>query len=65
SGAAEVELEDRVAVLRAVEWFEAGMDFADALHVASKGPSADFVTFDRGLASSSRKAGAKGVVRIG
>jgi predicted nucleic-acid-binding protein len=65
SGAAEVELEDRVAVLRAVEWFEAGMDFADALHVASKAPGADFVTFDRGLAAASRKAGVKGVVRIG
>jgi len=65
SGAAEVELEDRAAVLRAIEGFEAGMDFADALHVASKGPAADFVTFDRGLAAASRKAGVKGVVRIG
>ncbi len=65
SVAAEVELEDRAAVLRAFGWYEAGMDFADALHVASKGPAAEFVTFDRGLAAASRKAGLRGVVRIG
>jgi predicted nucleic-acid-binding protein len=65
AGAAEVELEDRVTVLRAIEGFRAGMDFADALHVASRGPAADFVTFDRDLASAARKAGVEGVVRIG
>ncbi len=65
AGAAEVELEDRTAVLQAIAWFEAGMDFADALHVASKGAAAEFVTFDRGLAAAGSKAGVRGVVRIG
>jgi len=63
--AAEVELEDRAAVLRAIEGFRAGMDFADALHVASKGTAPQFVTFDRRLAASARKAGFDGVVRLG
>ena len=65
AGAAEVEIEDRTAVLQAIAWFEAGMDFADALHVASKGAAAEFVTFDRGLAAAGSKAGVRGVVRIG
>lgn len=65
AAAAEVELEDREAVLRAIEAFRAGMDFADALHVASKGPAAQYVTFDRGLAASAKRAGIAGVVRLG
>ena len=64
AGAAEVELEDRVAVVQAIEWSRGGMDFADALHVASRGQASEFVTFDRGLAASARKAGVAGVVRL-
>jgi hypothetical protein len=30
-----VEVEDAAAVARAVDWFRRGMDFADALHLAS------------------------------
>src|SRR6267378_8603383 len=33
-----VEIEDEAAVSQALEWYEQGMDFADALHVASAGP---------------------------
>ena len=44
----EVENADRVA--RALDWFEAGLDFADAMHLAAAdGEEETFVTFDRGL----------------
>ena len=43
-------VEDRQAVVLALEGYLAGLDFADALHVASA-PDADrFLTFDRTLA---------------
>lgn len=44
-----LEVEDRPAVLRAIHWYEAGLDFADALHLASIGPADRFASFDRGL----------------
>jgi predicted nucleic-acid-binding protein len=44
---AEVEDADRVA--RALDWFEAGLDFADAMHLAAADDDGTFVTFDQGL----------------
>ena len=41
-----VQVEDQSAVMRAVAWFRRGMDFADALHLASSGHADAFVTFD-------------------
>jgi predicted nucleic-acid-binding protein len=41
-----VELEDAASVARAVDWFRQGLDFADALHLASSGHADDFLTFD-------------------
>jgi len=32
-----VEVEDETAAKQAIEWYENGVDFADALHVASAG----------------------------
>lgn len=46
---ANVEVEDRTAVARAVAWFRHGMDFGDALHLASSSHADDFVTFDIAL----------------
>lgn len=63
ANAAEVELEDADAVARALALFQAGMDFADALHIASKGSATGFVTFDKRLLMSARKAGVKNVVQ--
>ena len=48
----QIELEDRPAVLRALRWYEAGLDFADALHLASAGPATRFATFDRPLSKA-------------
>lgn len=44
-----VEIEDADRVARALDWFEAGLDFADAMHLAAAGDGETFVTFDRGL----------------
>ena len=46
---ANAEIEDEAVVLQAMEWFGKGMDFADALHLASAGSDNEFATFDRGL----------------
>jgi predicted nucleic-acid-binding protein len=46
---AAIEVEDAVAVSRAVVWFREGLDFADALHLASSSHVGAFVTFDAAL----------------
>jgi predicted nucleic-acid-binding protein len=50
--------QDRTAALSALDWAGQGMEFADALHLASAAPSEAFVSFDRRLAKAARKAGA-------
>jgi predicted nucleic-acid-binding protein len=40
-----VEIEDRATVVRALEWSVQGLDFADALHLASSGQAEAFATF--------------------
>ena len=58
-GVASVDVENRVEILRALAWHGAGMDFADALHLAVSDAATAFVSFDRGLAKVARKARAK------
>lgn len=50
AGIEHITIEDRDAVLAALEAFEAGLDFADALHVTRSTRAAAFATFDRKLA---------------
>ncbi len=50
AGIEHVTLEDRDAVLMAVDAFDQGLDFADALHVARCRRASGFATFDRRLA---------------
>lgn len=57
-GVPSIEVEDRAAVLQAIAWHVAGMDFADALHLAASGTSSAFVSFDRALAKVAKRAGA-------
>jgi len=45
----QVRVEDGPAVAEALDLLSAGMDFADALHVASGRETARFATFDRRL----------------
>ncbi len=49
-----VECEDIGSVANAIEWVRTGMDFADALHLASATVAGRFATFDRKLIEGSR-----------
>jgi predicted nucleic-acid-binding protein len=49
-----VSIEDRGAVLAALEAFKQGTDFADALHLVRTSHTSAFVTFDRVLAKRAR-----------
>jgi len=49
-GLAGVGVEDAAAVRRAMDWYDRGFDFADALHLASAGVAKQFATFDVALA---------------
>jgi predicted nucleic-acid-binding protein len=48
-------VEDAGAVIRALSWHAAGMDFADALHLASSADAATFVTFDERLVTTASR----------
>ena len=48
---------DRVLTQQALQGYEAGLDFADALHAAQRRDGERFVTFDRQLARRAPKAG--------
>jgi predicted nucleic-acid-binding protein len=54
----KVVAQDRAAALAAFDWAEQGMEFTDALHLASAGECDAFVSFDRRLARAARKVGA-------
>ena len=51
-----IHVEDEPGITRAMELFRAGLDLADALHVASRPAGVAFVTFDRQLISRSARA---------
>jgi predicted nucleic-acid-binding protein len=61
-GLEDLTVEDAQAVRTAIAWHGAGMDFADALHLASAGPAPRFATFDRRLAK--RASGLPGAPRV-
>lgn len=56
-----VELDDGERIVQALDWAEAGLDFADALHLAASVTTEAFVTFDRHLV---RRAGKLGAVSV-
>ena len=55
AGLRTVFLEDELAVAKALDWFKEGLDFADALHLASAGNAKQFATFDRRLAGQAQR----------
>jgi predicted nucleic-acid-binding protein len=55
SGLANVEIEQPLEVTQALQWCGEGMDFADALHLASSQNSRKFATFDEQIKKSSPK----------
>ena len=50
AGIEHITFEDRDAVLAALEAFEGGLDFADAMHVSRSSRATVFATFDQRLA---------------
>ena len=48
----------------ALDWFEAGLDLADALHLASSGSATEFATFDRKLARGAGRLGPAPPIRL-
>ncbi len=58
AGLPTVTIDDPSRFATALEWFEQGMDFADALHLADCEPDEAFATFDRKPVAVARKASA-------
>ncbi len=54
-GLPNVSVEDQQTVFQAISWCESGLDFADALHLASSMKADKFVTFDRAFIKKARK----------
>lgn len=54
------------AVLRALNWYEQGMDFADAMHLAlsGKGKAVSFITSDKAFAKRAKKEAAHPPVEL-
>ena len=57
AGMEHITVEDRNAVLAALDGFDKGLDFADALHLSRSSRCAEFTTFDRRLAKRARSLG--------
>ena len=55
AGIQHVTLEDRDAVLQAIDAFDKGLDFADGLHVARSTRASGFATFDQRLAKRAKR----------
>ncbi len=53
--------QDREGAVEALHWAEQGMDFTDALHLASAAECDTFASFDRGLKQTVVKLGAPAV----
>jgi len=56
AGLPQVTVEAPAAMAMALDWMIAGMDFADALHLAGAEHCEAFVTFDRHLANAARRS---------
>jgi len=55
AGLPSVRLEDPLQVANAFEWTALGIDFADAMHLASSAGTTRFLTFDRRFARRAKR----------
>ena len=55
AGLSNVQLEDPSPVAQTIQYFEGGIDFADALHLASRGQADRFATFGSRFARKAAK----------
>lgn len=60
-GLKNVHVEDEASVATALALTAHGVEFADALHLSSKPIGAAFVSFDRSLIRSAKRAGVKDI----
>jgi predicted nucleic acid-binding protein len=58
----QVHCEDAASITEALAWLRQGLDFADALHLASSRATERFATFDRKLLRRARVAATSVVV---
>ncbi len=63
-GLQQVEVENIGVVAKALDWHEQGMDFADALHLASSTRAIQFATFDEKLAKLAQGLQAKEILPV-
>ena len=61
-GLPDLATEDPQRIARALDWHEGGIDFADALHLASSSAAERFATFDEKLVRAAKKLDAAKVV---
>ena len=54
-GLPNVLVEDQQTVFQAISWYGLGLDFADALHLASSAKADTFATFDNAFIKKARK----------
>jgi predicted nucleic-acid-binding protein len=57
-GLPNMRLANEAAFYRAVQWFEQGLDFADALHLALSPATATLMTFDKDFVAKAKRADA-------
>lgn len=60
-GMENVHVEDRQSVAAALDLAGHGLDLAEALHLTSRPPGAEFVSFDQTFVKRAKRAGATGV----
>jgi predicted nucleic-acid-binding protein len=60
-GLPNVKVEDQQNVYQAIAWYECGLDFADALHLASSMTADRFVTFDKAFIKTARKCSTRDI----
>lgn len=63
-GLPNIALANADAIAQALEWLEAGLDFADALHLALAAEAEGFATFDARLAKRARRLTGRKVLAL-
>jgi predicted nucleic-acid-binding protein len=61
-GLPNVKTEDFRSLTMAISWYDRGMDFADALHLASSGEAKELATFEKSLAQKATQLKAATVI---
>ena len=62
-GLPNVYAEDCETVIQAISWYQQGLDFADALHLASSRESDKFATFDAAFAKKACKISSLAIIK--